>query len=111
MSTSFGRRERAALAEPREPRHPGRWGSTIFTLIAIVGSFHALVMLGVEAGRLVYTNREVAQLETQVQALTAETRELSAIVAHKDDPLFREQLAREQGFIGPDETRILTRMP
>lgn len=83
----------------------------IFTIIALVGSFHALVMLGVEAGRLVYTDREVAQLEAQVSALTAETRELAAIVAHKDDPVFREQLAREQGFIGPDETRILTRMP
>ncbi len=88
-----------------------RWGSAIFTLIALIGSFHALVMLGVEAGRLVYTNREVVQLEAEVAALEAETRELAAIVAHKDDPVYREQLARQQGYIGPDETRILTRMP
>lgn len=110
MSASLGRSREVAPAAPEPPRRQA-WGSTIFAVIALVGSFHALLMLGLEVGRLVYTDREVARLEVEVAALAAETQELEAIVAHRDDPVFREQLARQLGFIGPDETRILTRMP
>jgi hypothetical protein len=111
VSVSFGRQGQVAPTQPSEPRTPRRWGSLVFTTLALVGSFHALMMLGVEVGRLIYTNREVVRLEREVSVLEAETSELAAIVAHKNDPVFREQLARQQGFIGPDETRILTRMP
>lgn len=114
MSVSLGRSGRSghtAQAEPPQPRRGGHWGSTVFTVIALIGSFHGLLMLGAEAGRLIYTNRDVVRLEAEVAALDAETRELQAIVNHQNDPVFREQLAREQGFIGPNETRVMTRMP
>ncbi len=108
MSVSFGRPERAAPAEPSKPR---RWGSIFFTVIALVGGLHALLMIGLEGGRYLYTQREVTRLSADIDALQEETRTLQAVLRHRDDPVFREQLAREQGFIGPDETRILTQMP
>lgn len=111
MSASAQRQGEFAPAAAPEPPAQHAWGSSIFTVIALVGSFHALLMLGQEVGRLVYTDREIARLEREVAALDAQTQELAAIVAHRDDPLFREQLARQLGFIGSDETRVLTRMP
>ena len=109
VSVSFGRPERAAA--PAEPPRPKRWGSIFFTVIALVGGLHALLMIGLEGGRYLYTQREVTRLSADIDALQEETRTLQAVLRHRDDPVFREQLAREQGFIGPDETRVLTQMP
>ena len=109
MSVSFGRSERAAA--PSEPSKPRRWGSIFFTVIALVGGLHALLMIGLEGGRYLYTQREVTRLSADIDALQEETRTLQAVLRHQGDPVFREQLAREQGFIGPDETRVLTQMP
>jgi len=107
VSVSFGRPEReAASSQPLKRKRD--WGSLFFTVLALVGSFHALLMLGVEGSRLVYTNREVARLEAEISTLQQEARTLQAVVRHRGDPLFREQLARAQGFIYPDETRVLT---
>ena len=108
MSVSLGRPERAGAQSPK-PR--GGWGSLFFTVIAGVGAFHALLMLGLETGRLIYTNREVARLEADIGALQEEAQTLRAVVAHGDDPVFREQLARLEGFIYPDETRVITVHP
>lgn len=108
MSVSLGRSERSRAQSPK-PR--GGWGSLFFTVIASVGAFHALLMLGLETGRLIYTNREVARLEADIGALQEETQTLRAVVAHGDDPVFREQLARLEGFIYPDETRVITVHP
>lgn len=108
MSVSLGRSERAAAQSPKPRRD---WGSLFFTVIAVVGAFHALLMLGLETGRLIYTNREVTRLEADIGALREETQTLEAVVAHGDDLVFREQLARSQGFIYPDETRVITLNP
>lgn len=108
VSVSLGRSEREAL--PSQP--PKRdWGSLFFTVIALVGGFHGLLMLGLEGSRLVYTSREVTRLEADIGTLQEDIRTLQAVVKHRGDPMFREQLARAQGFIHPDETRILTRTP
>lgn len=110
MSVSFGRSERTATpSQSSKPR--GGWGSVFFTVLALIGSFHALMMLAVEGGRSLYTSREVTRLEADIGALQEEVRSLEAVVAHQDDPVFREQLARSRGFIYPDETRVLTRVP
>lgn len=110
MSVPHRRTGRAAVLEQR--RKPGaRWGSVFFTVIAVIGSLHAMFMLTRESGLLIYTHREVARLEADIGKLQREIRTLQAVIDHKDDPVFREQLARQQGFIYPDETRILTRRP
>ena len=68
-------------------------------------------MIGLEGSRLIYTNREVTRLEADIGVLQADIQTLQAVVRHRNDPVFREQLARAQGFIRPDETRVLTRTP
>lgn len=77
-------------------------------MIALVGGLHALLMLGLEGGRALYTRREVARLEAEIETLQAEADTLQAVVAHQNDPVYREGLARAAGFIYPDEDRILT---
>ncbi len=112
MSVSVGRprksRERGASPSEKPKRD---WGSLFFTVIALVGGFHALLMLGLEGSRLVYTSREVTRLGADISVLQEDIQTLQAVVRHRNDPAFREQLARAQGFIQPDETRILTRTP
>lgn len=112
VSVSVGRpsesRERAAQPSGRPRRD---WGSLFFTVIALVGGFHALLMLGLEGSRLVYTSREVTRLGADIDVLQEDIRTLQAVVRHRNDLVFREQLARAQGFIQPDETRVLTRAP
>ena len=110
MSVSLGRSERRA-APPQRRRAKRDWGSLFFTVVSLVGAFHALLLLGLETGRLVYTSGEVTRLEAEIGVLQAQTQELKAIVEHRYDPMFREQLARAQGFIHPDESRVLTRTP
>lgn len=110
MSVSLGRPERQA-APPQRRRSKRDWGSLFFTVVSLVGAFHALLMLGLETGRLVYTSGEVTRLESEVGELQVEVRELEAIVEHRYDSVFREQLARAQGFIHPDESRVLTLTP
>ena len=112
MSVSVGRPGKSRERKSSPSAKPKRdWGSLFFTVIALVGGFHALLMLGLEGSRLVYTSREVTRLEADIGVLQEDIRTLQAVVRHRDDPVFREQLARAQGFIEPDETRILTRTP
>jgi cell division protein FtsL len=110
MSVPHRRSERAATLAPQHK--PGaRWGSVFFTVIAVVGSLHAMFMLTRESALFVYTNQEVTRLAADISELQNEIRTLQAVIEHKNDLGFRGQLARLQGFIYPDETRILTRRP
>lgn len=112
MSVSVGRPRKSRERESSPSGRPKRdWGSLFFTVIALVGGFHALLMLGLEGSRLVYTSREVTRLGADIGVLQEDIQTLQAVVRHRNDPVFREQLARAQGFIQPDETRILTRTP
>ncbi len=112
VSVSLGRSDRTSERDAFPSQRPKRdWGSLFFTVIALVGGFHALLMLGLEGSRLVYTHREVTRLEADIGTLQEDVRSLQAVVEHRHDPVFREQLARAQGFIRPDETRVLTRSP
>ena len=103
----------SAPAPPARPDLPRsrNWGSLFFTVLALVGGLHALLMLGLEGGRALYTRREVTRLEAEISALQAEADTLAAVALHANDPAYREQLARSAGFIYPDEDRILTSRP
>lgn len=80
----------------------------LFTLLAIVGSVHALSMLSVETYRALYSTQEIERLMADVAALQDDIVELSAIAEHANDPVYLEQLARCYGFAYPDEKRILS---
>lgn len=81
----------------------------LFTLIALVGGLHALLLVGLEVNRLIYTEREIGRLELEIAAFTQEADELRDVLLHRTDLDFREQLARTHGFVYPDELRVVTR--
>lgn len=81
----------------------------LFTLIALVGGLHALLMLGLEVNRFLYTEGEIGRLQGEMTAMTQEVQELRAVLHHRHDATFREQLARMHGFVYPDELRVVTR--
>ena len=95
----------------RKADTPKRGVNLFFLVIAVVGCIHVLAMLSLEISRLVYTDREVARLERDIADLELESTNLRNVVAHQNDPVYREQLARLQGFIYPDEARYVTVTP
>ncbi len=92
----------------RKGKRANRGANLLFLVIAVVGCIHALAMLTLEISRSVYTEREVARLERDIAALELEATNLENVIAHKNDPAYREQLARLQGFIYADESRYVT---
>ena len=105
---------RAAHAAPGAPaqagpaHHPNRGVNTLFLVLAVVGSLHAVTMLGVEAWRSFAGTQEVARLHQNISVLQYEIDGLQAVVDHAADSTYREQLARCLGFIYPGETRYIT---
>ena len=80
----------------------------LLTVLALVGSLHALVMLGVETNRWLYSRGEITRLERDLTSINGEIGELEATVDHRYDVPYRESLARLQGFVYPDEVRYVT---
>jgi hypothetical protein len=78
----------------------------ILTVIAVVGTVQVLFMLGVEVNRAVQAAPAIRQLELDVAALQREAARLQAVIDNGDTDVYREQLARRQGFIYPEETRV-----
>jgi hypothetical protein len=83
----------------------------VILLIATVGTVQLLYLNYVEADRMFVHKREISRLELEVGAMQAERNSLAAIAGHATDDAFREQLARKQGFIFPDELRVITQRP
>lgn len=90
---------------------PARGARWLLLLIATVGSIHVLFMIGVETVRLVRSEKAIARLEREVATLEREAQGLRSVVEHADDPSYREQLARRQGYMYPDEARVVTSEP
>jgi len=77
-------------------------------VLATLGVLQLIYLNLVESDRMLVLNREVPRLEADVARLQAEEQELLDVAAHSGDQLYREQLARKLGFIGPDELRVVT---
>jgi len=77
-------------------------------LLALLGSVHVLFMMGLEINRMLETQRAIVELKDDIIGLEREVSSLEAIMQHGDDDLYREELARRQGFIFPDELRVVT---
>jgi len=104
----------AAEAERRSTRRravAARGAHRVITVLALVGSLHALFLLGVETWRFVVEQRAVAQLQTQVTDLKRQSGELKQVIGHADDLRYREDLARRQGYMYPNEQRAVTQQP
>lgn len=84
-----------------------RGASLLLTTLAIVGAIHGSILLGIEVKRVLHLRGEVTRLERDIGALEREAGALRDVAAHADDALYREQLARRQGFVFPDEVRVL----
>ncbi|MEX2534286.1 MAG: hypothetical protein WD273_01695 [Trueperaceae bacterium] len=90
---------------------PARGARWLLLLLVSFGSMHVLFMLGVEGLRLARAEMSINRLEREVGTLEGEARELQSIIEHGDDERYREQLARRQGYMYPDEVRIVTSEP
>ncbi len=88
-----------------------RGAHRVITVLALVGSLHALFLLGVETWRFVVEQRAVAHLQTQVTDLKRQAGGLQQVIDHANDSRYREDLARRQGYMYPDEQRAVTQQP
>lgn len=99
------------MSDSTTPGVKRRMPHWVIVLIATVGTVQLLYLNYVEADRMFVHRREISRLEREVGAMQAERNSLAAIAEHATDDVFREQLARKQGFIFPDELRVITQRP
>ncbi|MDZ7703056.1 MAG: hypothetical protein U5L04_01055 [Trueperaceae bacterium] len=83
----------------------------IFVVVALVLVLHVGAMITVEVYRASLSRYEIARLERDLAGLEQERTRLAEVIDHRDDAVFREQLARRQGFVYPDEQRLITLEP
>ncbi|HZW99946.1 MAG TPA: hypothetical protein VFF10_07780 [Trueperaceae bacterium] len=94
------------MTEPRgRPVHPA------LVVLAVVGCLHLFFIIGVELDRNLVHRRDVARLEAEVSALTAELNRLDEVASRAGDSAYREALARSQGYVYPDEDLVVTAEP
>ena len=89
----------------------GRRVHPALVVLAVVGCLHLFFIIGVELDRNLVHKRDVARLEAEVSALTAELDRLDEVASRAEDAAFREALARSQGYVYPDEDLIVTVEP
>jgi hypothetical protein len=82
--------------------------NVLLTILAIIGSIHVMIMMGIELNRMVATQQEITRLSLETTGLEAEVAGLQSVLDNGDNPLYREQLARKAGFAHPDELRFLS---
>lgn len=95
---------------PRIDRPTGR-ALILLGIIAAVGIVQVGFLAFVEVDRSLRHRTAIEHLEAEVSELQLEADGLRAIAARADDAVFREQLARRQGFLYPDETRVIVLDP
>tara|TARA_Y100001960_G_C14364674_1_gene676106 strand:+ start:34 stop:414 length:381 start_codon:yes stop_codon:yes gene_type:complete len=106
--TSLEIKESAPEVENKQPVGRGWGGSLLIVVFAVIGSFHAMIMIGIEAYRAYNAREALTQLEVEINALEYELNGLKVILEHGNDPLYHEQLARNLGYIFSDEKRVIT---
>lgn len=89
------------------PAGSARGAFRLLGVLAGIGCVQVLFTLGVELDRTVQHHEAIAQLRDDVRALEREAAGLQATLENTEDDAFREQLARGQGFMWPDETRLI----
>lgn len=94
----------AAVSHVLERRAPHR----LLVILAVVGTLHLFFLSAVELNRGLVHRREITRLTAEVDSLTAELNALEEIAGRGFDTRYREALARNQGFVYPDESLFVT---
>lgn len=79
---------------------------SLLTVIAVVGCVHVMAFSVIEMYRVRQSHQSMAELHQEIAAIEAELVDIQAVIAHGQDDTFIEQLARQQGFVYPDEMLI-----
>lgn len=95
----------AAVSHVLERRAPHR----LLVALAVVGTLHLFFLIAVELNRGLVHRREIARLSAEVQGLTDELGALEQVAQRGFDVAYREALARNQGFVYPGESLLVTR--
>ncbi|MEM7737723.1 MAG: hypothetical protein AAF267_18240 [Deinococcota bacterium] len=97
--------ERAVQVQQREAVSIS---TVLTTLLVVIGTFHALGMIMVETNRWLEARAQVVRLESDIAGLQTEMAGIATKLSYRNDEGTLEHLARRQGFMYPDETRIIT---
>lgn len=95
----------AAVSHVLERRGPHR----LLIALAVVGTLHLFFVIAVELDRDLVHRREITRLRAEVDALTHELASLQEVAGRGFDTAYREALARNQGFVYPHESLLVTR--
>lgn len=94
----------AAVSHVLERKAPHR----LLVMIAVVGTLHMFFLIAVELNRELVHRREITRLTAEVEGLTAELTALEEVAGRGFDVAYREALARNQGFVYPHESLLVT---
>ena len=78
------------------------------TLLIMAGTFHVVAMIVIETNRWLEARAQVAYLESNISTIREDMTAIETQLVYRNDDGVLEQLARRQGFIYPNETRIIT---
>jgi hypothetical protein len=101
----------AAARHATRPARVARGINAVVVGLCLLGSLQVLVMLGIELNRIVHAEREIARLEAELSAIDRESDDLLEVATRAGDVVYREQLARRQGYVYPFETRYIGPQP
>lgn len=79
-----------------------------FLALLLLAGLHLMLMIGVEARRYMRGEQKLNELHQSIEQLQRNIFEQEAIAQHQGDARYMESLARAQGFIYPNESRIIT---
>lgn len=81
---------------------------SLLIVIAILGCVHIVSLSLIEMSRVRQSQARMVVLRQDIAVIEAELVDVQAVIAHGQDEAFIEQLARQQGFVYPDEMLIRT---
>ncbi|MEM6431997.1 MAG: hypothetical protein AAF708_22350 [Deinococcota bacterium] len=82
--------------------------TVLTTLLVVIGTFHALGMIMVETNRWLEARAQVVRLEQDITSLQTDIAGINTKLIYRNNETTLEHLARRQGFMYPDETRVIT---
>jgi cell division protein FtsB len=80
----------------------------LLTVLLALGSLQLVALLGLAVLRHLHWQEDLAKLQQQNKQLAREIKGMQARAQRaQNDPVYLEQLARQQGMVGKDETILM----